>query len=142
MARRHKLPVLIVGNSSQNLKRHIRKSDPQQETEGFWVEVATVGIGADSADFFIVESLRQRDIVITQDIGLAAMVLGKGAFALGVRGREYLPETIDLSLEIRHVEKKLRRQGRRTGGPAPFTDEDREYFTGALERVIEKALNR
>ena len=141
LARKAKLPTVIVGNSTQNLSRHIRRSDPKQPTNGFWVDTLMVNIGADSADFAIIEELKPFDIVVTQDIGLAAMVLGRDAYAVGVRGREFLQETIDMEMEIRHVEKKIRRQGGRTKGPAPFTEEDREHFLSTLQRVIEKALS-
>lgn len=138
VARAHKIPVITVGNSTQNLERHFRRSDPREEAEGFWVDSLTVGVGMDSADFALIEILNADDIVVTQDIGLAAMVLGKGAYALSVRGREFLPHTIDLEMELRHVEKKIRRQGGRTSGPPPFTAADREHFTESLERIIEK----
>lgn len=151
-ARRNKVPVVVVGNSTQNLTRHMRHNDPRrpanQEDDGnptsdttsrFWVDTLVVGIGPDAADFAIVEVLEPNDIVVTQDIGLAAMVLGRQAKAIGVRGRVYTPFTIDMDMEIRHQEKKIRRSGGRTGGPAPFTDDDRERFSCALERLIEEA---
>ncbi|MEG0072153.1 MAG: DUF188 domain-containing protein [Raoultibacter sp.] len=136
-----KLPVVIAGNSTQNLERHIRRSDPRTPTTGFWIDTLTVGVGADSADFAIIEVLQPRDIVVTQDIGLAAMVLGRTAFAIGVRGRVFSLATIDLDMEIRHVEKKIRRQGGRTKGPAPFTDDDREIFSANLQRLATEALS-
>ncbi|WP_242622113.1 DUF188 domain-containing protein [Olsenella sp. Marseille-P4559] len=53
------------------------------------------GIGTDSADFPIVSSLTSNDAAITQDIGLAGIVLGRGARAIGVCGHAYNPLTID-----------------------------------------------
>ena len=140
VARRRGLPVLIAGNSTQNLARHIRRGDARKDAGGFWVDTLAVGVGADSADFAIVERLQPGDIVVTQDIGLAAMVLGRSASAIGVRGRVYTLATIDMDMEIRHQEKKIRRQGSRTKGPAAFTDEDRERFSANLDRLIDDAL--
>lgn len=140
VARRKNVPVVIVGNSTQNLGRQIKRSDPKAPNEGFWVSTQSVSVGSDSADFAIIERLSPNDIVVTQDIGLAAMVLGRKAFSIGVRGREYLPETIDMDMEIRHVEKLVRRQGGRTKGPAAFTEEDRVCFQMNLERMVDKAL--
>lgn len=139
LARKNGIPVVIAGNSTQNLARHIRRGDPRHPTDGFWVDTLTVGVGADAADFAIVEELGPHDIVVTQDIGLAAMVLGRGARAIGVRGRPYTRATIDMDMEIRHVEKKVRRQGGRTKGPAAFEDEDRERFSANLQRLIDEA---
>lgn len=141
VARRRHVPVVIVGNSTQNLARHIRPDDPRTpETarRGFWVETLDVSVGADSADFAIVERLSPGDVVVTQDIGLASMVLGRGARAIGVRGHVYDRATIDMQLLIRHEEKKVRRAGGRTKGPTPFTDEDRARFTRNLERLLDQ----
>lgn len=140
LARKNALPVVIAGNSTQNLENHIKRGDPREPTKGFWVSTLPVMVGSDSADFAIVERLSPNDIVVTQDIGLAAMVLGRNAHAISVRGREFLRATIDIEMEIRHLEKKARRQGMRTKGPAAFTDEDREYFVANLQRMIDKAL--
>ena len=76
------------------------------------------------------------DVVVTQDIGLASMVLGRGARAIGVRGRVYNPVTIDSMMFIRHEEKKVRRAGGRTKGPAAFTDEDRRRFVRNLRELL------
>lgn len=147
-ARQARVPVVIVGNTTQNLARHIRHSDPRDAEHargrdaahpGFWVEVLDVSIGADSADFAIVEHLQPDDVVVTQDIGLASMVLGRGAAAIGVRGRIYSRATIDMDLFIRHEEKKVRRAGGRTSGPAAFTDEDRERFSRNLAELLRRA---
>lgn len=146
-ARKARVPVVIVGNTTQNLARHIRRSDPRDAEHargrdaahpGFWVEVLDVSIGADSADFAIVERLQPDDVVVTQDIGLASMVLGRGAAAIGVRGRIYSRATIDMDLFIRHEEKKARRAGGRTSGPAAFTDEDRERFSRNLTDLLRR----
>ena len=140
VARHKNVPVVIVGNSIQNLGRQIKRTDPKTPKEGFWASTQSVSVGSDSADFAIIERLNPNDIVVTQDIGLAAMVLGRKAFAIGVRGREYLPATIDMDMEIRHVEKLVRRQGGRTKGPAAFTEDDRDFFRMNLERMVEKSL--
>lgn len=126
-ARAHGLSVVLVGNGTQNFDRHTRRNG---------VEAVTVGIGRDSADFAIIERLTPDDVVVTQDIGLAAMVLGRGARAISVRGRVFHQATIDIELEVRHAEQRVRRAGGRTGGPAPFEDEDREHFTDSLERLL------
>lgn len=120
-ARRAGVAVVIAGNSTQNLERHIRRDDPrdaEHARRGFWVTTLDVSVGADSADFAIVERLQAGDVVVTQDIGLASMVLGRDAAAIGVRGRVYDKATIDMQLFIRHEEKKVRRAGGRTRGPA------------------------
>lgn len=139
VARKARVPVVIAGNTTQNLERHIKPDDPRSADDardGFWVDVLQCGVGADSADFAIVECLQPGDVVVTQDIGLAGMVLGRDAAAIGVRGNLYDKATIDMQLFIRHEEKKVRRAGGRTKGPAAFEDDDRERFVRNLERLL------
>lgn len=144
-ARAARTPVVLVGNGTQNLERHVRRDDPRDAGAargsdathaGFFITTITVGTGADSADFAIVNQLEAGDVVVTQDIGLASMVLGRGAEAIGVRGRIFDRATIDMQLFIRHEEKKARRAGGRTKGPDAFTDEDRERFRRNLARLL------
>ncbi|TLM77121.1 MAG: YaiI/YqxD family protein, partial [Actinobacteria bacterium] len=77
----------------------------------------------------------------TQDTGLAAMALGRGARAIGPRGRVFSLATIDAEMEVRHAEQRFRRQGGRTRGPSRFEDEDREHFTETLEWQLRQALS-
>jgi len=102
------------------------------------VQVTT---GRDSADFAIIERLNPGDVVVTQDIGVAAMALGRGAGAISPRGRIFYQATIDMELEVRHAEQRHRRAGGRTGGPSAFTDEDREHFTEQLERLLTRGAH-
>ena len=124
------VPVVLVANGTQNLERYTKRSG---------VEAVLVSSGADAADFAVIERLQPGDVVVTQDIGLAAMVLGRGAAAVSPRGRMFHLATIDAELLVRHEEKKLRRAGGRHGGPRPFTDEDREHFSEVVERMLREA---
>lgn len=133
IARRYKAAVLMVANATQNLSRHASKPG---------VECVQVSGGRDAADFAIVERLGPDDVVVTQDIGLAAMALGRGARALSVRGRVFSTATIDMEMEVRHAEQKHRRGGGRTRGPSALEDEDRERFESALERVLREVTGK
>lgn len=119
----------MVANSTQNLERYASRTG---------VEAVQVSGGRDAADFAVVERLQPGDTVVTQDIGLAAMALGRGASALSPRGRIFHLATIDAELAVRHAEAKLRRAGGRHGGPSKFTDEDREHFVEQLERLLRR----
>lgn len=127
VARERSWQVVVVANSTQNLERYASRRG---------VEAVQVSGGRDAADFAVVERLAPGDAVVTQDIGLAAMALGRGAGALSPRGRIFHLATIDAELAVRHAEAKLRRQGGRHGGPPKFTDEDREHFVEQLERLL------
>lgn len=138
-ARTEGTPCVIAGNTTQNLSRHVRSTDPTEPRDGFWVSTLQASVGADSADFAIVRELRPHDVLVTQDIGLASIALGRGARAIGVRGRVYEPEAIDSMLLVRHEERRLRRAGGRTQGPRAFTERDRRRFVRTLRRLLAEA---
>lgn len=98
----------------------------------------TVGNASQEADLKVVSLAEAGDIVITQDWGLAAMVLGKKAKALSPAGREYRPETIEFLLEEREMKAKFRRGGGRTKGPKKRTEEDNQKFAAVLETMLNR----
>ncbi|MGI6038438.1 MAG: YaiI/YqxD family protein [Limnochordia bacterium] len=98
--------------------------------------------GPDAADWLILRHLQRGDIVITQDWGLASLVLARGGRAISPYGREYRGETIDFLLEERYLQAKHRRRGGRTRGPAPRSPEDdvrfRDRFIALLTGEVER----
>ncbi len=76
------------------------------------VEVVRVDNGADVADFKIANATNKGDIVVTQDYGLATMILAKSAFAINPKGLVYDNSNIDSLLLNRHINKVNRRQGK------------------------------
>lgn len=106
------------------------------------VETIYVDKGADVADFEIIKLTEQKDIVVTQDYGLASLCLGKGCQVVHHKGFQYTNENIDRLLSSRHASAMARRGGHRTKGPKPYTDEDRQKFNRLLHRVIIGTINR
>lgn len=100
------------------------------------VQFVYVDQGADAADYRIVQLIQAKDILITQDYGLAALVLPKGVRVLHHLGYEYTKETIDGLLEQRYFSAKIRKSGGHTKGPKPFTKEDSEAFNKALTTLL------
>ncbi len=101
-----------------------------------------VGGDAQEADLKVINLAEKGDIAITQDWGLAAMLLGKQVRSLNPSGREYLPETIGFMLEEREVKAKHRRGGGRTRGPKKRTTEDDKNFSESLEQVIREEISK
>ena len=128
LARRRGMRVVLVANVTQNLDRYAGRAG---------VEVVQVSTGRDAADFAVIERLAPGDVVVTQDTGLAAMALGRGAAAISVRGHVFTLAGIDAELAFRHAEQRHRRSGGRTRGPLPFLDEDLEHFEAMLERLLD-----
>ncbi|RJS59055.1 YaiI/YqxD family protein [Bacillus sp. PK3_68] len=103
-------------------------------------ETVTVSKGADAVDFVLVNRVKKGDIVITQDYGLAAMVLAKNGYAIDQNGRLYTPDNIDQLLGFRHVAKKARQAGERMKGPRKRRKEDDQQFEERFIRVVEQII--
>ena len=104
------------------------------EREG--ARTVTVSKGADSVDFKTVNLLERGDIVVTQDYGLAAMCLARGARALNQNGLIYTSDNIDALLNSRYEAKKIRMAGGRTKGPQKRRPEQNKEFEKAIEKII------
>jgi len=99
-----------------------------------------VGNASQEADLKVINLAEKGDLAITQDWGLAAMLLGKKVRSLNPDGREFQPETIDFMLEERETKAKFRRSGGRTKGPKKRTEEDNRKFLICLEQIILEEL--
>jgi uncharacterized protein YaiI (UPF0178 family) len=85
-----------------------------------WLRSIQVPQGLDVADSAIVERVAAGDLVVTQDIPLAALVLEKKAVALNPRGQLYTPNNMAERLSMRNFMEELRGAGVQTGGPPPL----------------------
>ena len=92
--------------------------------------------GADSVDFKLVNLVREGNIVVTQDYGLAAMCLARKVVPLSQNGMVYTDKNIDQLLFTRYVSKKIRNSGGRLKGPSKRKPEQDKAFEEALERLI------
>lgn len=101
----------------------------------------TVGDRSQEADIKVMNLTQSGDLVITQDWGLAAMVLSKNAYALNPIGIEYLEEKIDFMLEERDIKAKYRKSGGRTKGPKKRESTDYLRFKKKLDEIICRMLN-
>lgn len=127
LAEKHGIPVMLLCDTN-----HVLYSD--------YSEVRIIGAGADAVDFALVGQCERGDIVVTQDYGVAAMILSKGAYGIHQSGKWYTNENIDRMLMERHMAKKARRASGKhhLKGPAKRTEEDDEHFVESMERLIEK----
>lgn len=107
-----------------------------------YAEVKIIGAGADAVDYALINLCRKGDIVVSQDYGVAAMALGKGAYAIHQSGKWYTNENIDQMLMERHMARKARmskRQKTHLKGPSKRTEEDDKRFADSFRRLVEKA---
>ena len=101
-----------------------------------FINTLVVGAGFDIADNEILKLMKPKDLVITNDIPLAAQVIEKGGSALNPRGDFYTPETIRSSLYVRDLKETLRSSGIETQGPRPMTPKDIQNFANAMHKFL------
>lgn len=129
IGKKYDVPVTLLCDTN-----HVLYSD--------YSEVIVVGAGADAVDYKLISLCKKGDIVVSQDYGVAAMALGKGAFAIHQSGKWYTDENIDRMLMERHIAKKERRSKSKhhLKGPGRRTKEDDERFEHSFAKLVGKAL--
>ncbi len=100
----------------------------------------TFAKGADSVDFALVNRVSPRDIVITQDYGLAAMCLSRKAIIINQNGMEYTTENIDSLLLARYTAKKIRSAGGKLKGNSKRTSGQDEAFKDKLSNILQNCI--
>lgn len=123
VCKKYNIPVTVV-------------CDTSHEFSCKYAEVITVGKGADSADFKLVNMTKSNDIVITQDYGLAAMCLAKKCKVIDQNGMIYSNSNIDALLLSRHTAKKIRNAGGRIKGNPKRTKQQDIDFEIALLQLL------
>ena len=125
IAKKYSIPATLLCDTN-----HILYSD--------YSEVIVVGAGADAVDYKLISICHKGDIVVSQDYGVAAMALGKGAYAIHQSGKWYTDDNIDQMLMERHLSKKARRSSRKchVKGPKKRTEEDDERFAQSFEKML------
>ena len=97
-------------------------------------------VGRDSVDMMIVNNARKQDIVITQDYGLASLLLMKNVKVLHVSGKIITHENIDELLTTRYLSAMQRKQNKHLKGPSKRTKEVENDFLKQLQYLIETAI--
>ena len=129
IARKYRIPVMLLCDTN-----HVIISD--------YSTVRTIGAGPDAVDLALINLCRKGDVVITQDYGVAALALGKGARAIHQSGKWYTDDNIDALLMERHLAKKARSSGKHhLKGPAKRTEADDARFAESFERLLQEMMN-
>jgi len=130
VARRYRVPVSVVANAFIMVP-----AEPL-------IERVVVEAGPDVADDWIAERAGGEDIVVTQDIPLAARCLKAGAAVLNNKGAPFTEASIGMALAGREIAEHLRSFGQTTGGPKPFGPADRSRFLQALDEAVNRIRRR
>ena len=124
-AKQYSIPVILLCDTN-----HVLSS--------VYSEIRYIGAGTDAVDFALVNLCSRGDIVVTQDYGVAAMALGKGAYPIHQSGKWYTNDNIDQMLMERHLAKKARRASNKNHlkGPAKRVHQDDVAFEESLIHLI------
>ncbi|WP_151776861.1 YaiI/YqxD family protein [Acinetobacter brisouii] len=125
---RYLLDVIFVANQPLGIAPSVR------------IKSLQVMSGADQADQEIVRQMMAHDVVITQDIPLAAQVIDKGGVAIHPRGEIFTTTNIKARLHLRDYMDTLRGAGVQTCGPKPLNDRDKREFSSALDQTIQRQI--
>lgn len=125
VAEKYEIAVTLLCDTN-----HVLQSD--------YSEVVVIDAGMDAVDFALISRCQKGDIVVTQDYGVAAMALGKGAYGIHQSGKWYTNGNIDQLLMERHMAKTARRASGKNHlkGPRKRSKEDDVNFIQSLERLI------
>lgn len=129
LAEKYSIPTTLLCDTN-----HVLYSDYSDEI--------IVGAGADAVDYKLISICHKGDIVVSQDYGVAAMALGKGAYAIQQSGKWYTDENMDQMLMERHLNKKARRGSHKNHikGPRKRIEEDDVRFAQSFEKMIQTII--
>lgn len=130
VAKRYNIPTVLLCDTS-----HIMNTT--------YSEVKIIGSGADAVDFALVNMCQKGDIAVTQDYGVAAMVLSKGGYCIHQSGKIFTDDNIGGLLMDRHLAKKARmsKSKNHLKGAKKRTQADDERFEASFESLIKRILN-
>ena len=123
LAQKARIKVVMIASMAVEL--------PQNDN----CEIVIVDQEKDAADFAIVNRTEENDIVITDDYGLAALVIEK-VKVISTKGHIYKKEDMLGKLTMRHIGQKIRRAGGKTKGPKKYSIEDKNRFIKNLSRIL------
>lgn len=129
-SQRVKIPVTLVANQ------------PLSTPPSPLIKSIQVASGFDVADDYIVQQAQPEDLVITADIPLAAELVEKGANVINPRGERYTASNIRQRLNMRDFMEEMRSSGQVSGGPPPFSNNDKQAFGNALDRFLAQAIKK
>lgn len=124
-AKRLGIPAILVANS------RLQTPSGNPQVSAVWVDG-----GPDVADRYIADHAEAGELVVTQDIPLAALLVPRGVAVLDPRGEEHTMETIGERLSVRDFMEDARLSGLVTGGPPPYDARAKQAFASALDRTL------
>jgi len=132
--------ICRAANRTQ-VKMNFVSNQPIRLPRSAYIRMIVVEKGFDKADHEIVARVSPSELVITQDIPLAAEVLALGVQALSPRGSWYSMDDIKARLTMRDFMDTLRGSGIHSGGPSAMGDREKQTFANALDTWLTQLKN-
>ncbi len=129
VASEYKIPVTLLCDTS-----HILKSE--------YSDICVIGTDSDAVDIALINKCKKGDIIVTQDYGVAALALGKKAFAIHQSGKIFTNDNIDGLLMDRHFAKKSRlsKSKHHLKGPKKRTKTDDINFEASFRKLVSNVI--
>jgi uncharacterized protein YaiI (UPF0178 family) len=124
ISKQHRIDVFFVASYA-----HVSINNDQRQ----WIYVDS---RREEVDMYIVNHAREYDIVVTQDHGLASLLLGADVYVLSPRGKHFVENEMPRILHERFLSAKQRRSGKHTKGPGKMTKEDRQRFCESFKKIL------
>jgi uncharacterized protein YaiI (UPF0178 family) len=115
---------------------HSRHHDLNYDRD--YVEIHETGDRQDAADHYIFNHVESDDVVVTDDLGLATLVLGRGVDVIRFRGDRPSQDDIEMRLSMREASRRERAKKNRVSGPSKFTERDRQRYVEGLKRLLDE----
>ncbi|HHV97115.1 MAG TPA: YaiI/YqxD family protein [Clostridiaceae bacterium] len=128
VAKAYSIPVIMFIGSNQGKNEYYPDTDISKKR-------------GTSVDLMLISEASMKDIVITQDYGLAILAIGKGAKALNQNGFLYSIDNIDMLIFEHHLSKKIKNSDGKISGTIRRSKDDDIRFENALINLIEKEKN-
>lgn len=109
--------------------------------KSLYIQFIQVPKGFDVADNEISNRVSPGDLVVTQDIPLAAEVIEKDCIAISTRGDLYTKANIKARLTMRNFMEELRSSGVQTGGPPALNAKDIKVFADCFDRLLSQKMS-
>lgn len=93
-----------------------------------------------AVDIAIINKMEAGDVVVTQDYGLALLVLGKKGKAISPRGYFFTDNNIGRLLQRRQIHSDARKAGVRLKGPRKRSNEDKKRFSKNFQTLLAECL--
>lgn len=123
-AQEHGLELIMVCN-------------PHHVIESSYASVIMVDFAPEAVDIAIINRARCGDVVVTQDYGLASLVLSKQARAIHPDGKIYDVGNIDTLLTQRYLNARARKAGMRISGPSKRNPAQDQIFESNLLKLLQ-----